>query len=285
MTKFVININGEIKDEKTATISVLDRGFLYGDSVYEVTRTFNKSPLRLDKHIDRLFSSAEKIFFIPKVSKEEIKKEVLKTINHCEFENAFIRLVLTRGVNRDLGLDPDLAIYENLIIYMKELRPNPNWWYEDGVKLKTYLKESSSRGALPKTGNYVINMLAYKDAVSHSFYDALMVNSDGTVTECTTSNIWIVKNGTLLTPSLDVGVLPGITRSTIIEMKCFPVHECQLRIEDIYSADECFITSTTREIVPVTKLDLNLIGDGKPGKVTVSLIAKYKAYILGHLLS
>jgi branched-chain amino acid aminotransferase len=285
MTKFVININGEIKDENSASISVLDRGFLYGDSVYEVTRTFNKIPLRLDKHIERLFSSAQKIFFCPKITKEQIKKEVLKTIAHSDFDNAFIRLVLTRGVNSDLGLDPDLAISENLIIYIKELHPNPKWWYDEGVKLKSYQKESSSKGSLPKTGNYVINMLAYKEAISNSFYDALMINSDGTITECTTSNIWIVKDGKLLTPSLEVGILPGITRSTIVDMNYCPTSETILKIDDFYNADECFITSTTREIVPVVKIDQLPIGNGKPGKITLSLIEEYKAYILRYLLS
>lgn len=286
MSKFFINLNGELLDESNAKISVLDRGFLYGDSVYEATRTFNHTPFRLDQHIERLFDSASKIYFTPKTTREKIKFEVIKTIKAAAFANVSIRIVLSRGTASDLGLDPDLAILENLIIYVKELKPNPTWWYESGVKLGFYQKETSSKGSLPKTGNYIENMLAHRKAISLGFYDSIMINNDGHITECTTSNIWLVKNGTAYTPSLDEGVLPGLTRSTILSMQGLtPIIETKLSPQDIIDADECFITSTTREVVPVTEVEHKKIGNGTPGPITLRILQDYRARINEELKS
>ncbi len=286
MSKFFINLNGELLDESNAKISVLDRGFLYGDSVYEATRTFNHTPFRLDQHIERLFNSASKIYFTPKTTREKIKFEVIKTIKAAAFANVSIRIVLSRGTASDLGLDPDLAILENLIIYVKELKPNPTWWYESGVKLGFYQKETSSKGSLPKTGNYIENMLAHRKAISLGFYDSIMINNDGHITECTTSNIWLVKNGTAYTPSLDEGVLPGLTRSTILSMQGLtPIIETKLSPQDIIDADECFITSTTREVVPVTEVEHKKIGNGTPGPITLRILQDYRARINEELKS
>lgn len=284
MSKFIINLNGELHDEDSAKISVLDRGFLYGDSVYEATRTFNRIPFRLDQHIERLFDSASKIYFIPKTNREKIKSEVIKTLKATSFENVSIRIVLSRGTASDLGLDPELAISENLIIYVKELKPNPTWWYETGVKLGFYQKESSSKGSLPKTGNYIENMLAHRKAISLGLYDSIMINNDGHITECTTSNIWLVKNSVIFTPSLDEGVLPGLTRSTILSMpRQFPIVETKLTPQAVIDADECFITSTTREIVPVTEVDLKKIGNGTPGPITIKILQEYRSRITEEL--
>jgi branched-chain amino acid aminotransferase len=286
MSKFIININGEIHSKENAKISVLDRGFLYGDSVYEALRTFNKVPLRLNLHLDRLFESAQKIYFSPKLSKETIKQEVLKTIESGPYENANIRIVLTRGTNQDLGLNPDLSDAENLIIYLKELTPNPDWWYTAGINLTTFQKETSSKGSLPKTGNYIENMLAHRKALKNNFYDSIMINNDGFVTECTTSNIWLIKDQTIYTPSLDEGVLPGLTRSTILSMSPFLKYkmvETKLVLKDFLKADECFITSTTREIVPVKSIENQLIGKNPPGPITKFLIDEYRKTILKDL--
>jgi branched-chain amino acid aminotransferase len=280
MGKFIININGKVTDESEAKLSVLDRGFLYGDSVYEATRTFNKIPLRLNQHIERLFSSAHKIYFIPQLTSEQIKSEVLKVINQAPYENINLRIVLTRGTNSDLGLNPDLAVSENLIIYAKELTANPDWWYQAGVSLTTYQKESSSKGSLPKTGNYIENMLAYRQALTQNFYDSIMINNDGNITECTTSNIWMVKNGVIYTPHLNDGVLPGLTRATLLAMKPNLIKETQLTLPELLAAEECFITSTTREIVPVTRINDKIIGNGKPGSVTLSLLDDYRKHII-----
>lgn len=286
MSKFFINLNGELLDESTAKISVLDRGFLYGDSVYEATRTFNRTPFRLDQHIERLFDSASKIYFSPKTSRESIKEEAIKTLKAAPFKDASIRIVLSRGTAIDLGLDPSLAVTENLIIYVKELKPNPSWWYNTGVKLGFYQKETSSKGSLPKTGNYIENMLANRQAIAQGFYDSIMINNDGHITECTTSNIWIVKKGIVYTPSLDEGVLPGLTRSTILNMpRQITIIETKLTPKDVFDADECFITSTTREVVPVTEVEHKAIGNGTPGPITLKILHDYRARINEELKS
>lgn len=284
MEDFLVNINGNLFDGSKAQISVFDRGFLYGDSVYEATRTFNKRPFRIDQHIDRLFLSAEKISLAPTYSKEIILSEVLKTIEASPFKDATIRIVLTRGTNSDLGLDPDLADSNNLVIFTKEIKPNPAWWTTDGVSMVFYQKTIEASGSLPKTGNYQENILAHKEAHAKGAYDAFMINTHGHVTEGTTSNAWIIKDRILFTAPLSDGVLDGLTRKTILEMAKrqmlpLPLVEKSLTKDDFLSADECFITSTTRNVVPVTKLEARMIGNGKPGGTTLALLDLYLEFV------
>ncbi len=280
MKDFLININGILYKGPEAQISVFDRGFLYGDSVYEATRTFDKKPFRIGQHIDRLFQSAEKISLEPTCSKEYILAEVMKTIHASSYENVTIRIVLTRGTNSDLGLDPELSGPNNLIIFTREIKPNPSWWISDGVEMIFYQKKIKASGSLPKTGNYQENILANKEAHRKNAYDSFMVNTEGFVTEGSTSNAWIIKNGTIFTPPLSDGVLEGLTRKTLFEMAKnkllpMPLVEKSLSKDDFLSSDECFITSTTRNIVPVTKLEGQNVGTGKPGTMTLELLKLY----------
>ena len=284
MEDFLININGQIHKGPEAKISVFDRGFLYGDSVYESTRTFSKKAFRINQHIDRLFLSAEKIFIIPTFTKEQILCEVLKTIQASSYNDIILRIVLTRGTNNDLGLDPDLSGKNNLIIFSKEIKPNPASWLSNGVSMIFFQRQMEVSGSLPKTGNYQENMLGLRQAHLVSAYDAFLINTHGYVTEGTTSNAWIIKNGVLYTPSLADGVLDGLTRKTLLEMaKChklpLPLIEKSLTPEDFKTADECFITSTTRNIVPVTILEGQKIGSGTPGKVTLKILELYLEFV------
>lgn len=284
MEDFLVNINGTLLKGPEAKISVFDRGFLYGDSVYEATRTFNKRPFRIDQHIDRLFLSAEKISLEPTYSKEVILSEVLKTIEAAPFKDATIRIVLTRGTNSDLGLDPALSGPNNLVVFTKEIKPNPAWWITDGVSMIFFQKKIEASGSLPKTGNYQENILANREATSRGAYDSFMINTHGHVTEGTTSNAWIIKNNILFTPPLADGVLEGLTRKTLLEMARrqmlpLPLVEKSLSKDDFLSADECFITSTTRNVVPVTKIESHLIGNGKPGALTLKLLELYLEFV------
>ncbi|MBY0415898.1 MAG: aminotransferase class IV [Bdellovibrionales bacterium] len=284
MKDFLININGSIEKGIDAKISVFDRGFLYGDSVYESTRTFSKKPFRIDRHIDRLFMSAEKISLTPTYTKEEILKEIQKTIQASPYQNVTLRIVLTRGTNSDLGLDTELSGPNNLIIFTKEIKSNPSEWLTKGVSMIFYQKKIAASGSLPKTGNYQENILGNKEAHKLHAYDAFLVNTHGHVTEGTTSNAWIIKNGVLLTPPLQDGVLDGLTRKTLIEMSeahllPLPLVEKSLTKEEMLAADECFITSTTRNIVPVTKIENQLIKDGKPGAITLDLLRLYLDFV------
>ncbi len=286
MGKFLININGELFDETTGKISVFDRGFLYGDSVYEATRTFNRIPFRIHQHLERLFDSAEKIALSPTLSRAEILTSITQTIAASLHENISLRIILTRGTNSDIGLDPELSSANNLIIITKAILPNPAWWLTTGLSMVFYKKKSSQKGSLPKSGNYQENILANKEALARGAYDAIMVNADGHVTESSTSNIWMVKDGVIYTPALKDGVLEGLTRKTIFEMashKNLNIKEATLTPQDFLTADECFITSTTRNIVPVTKIEGHPIGGAMPGKLTMELLSTYLEYVsVGH---
>lgn len=286
MEQFLINLNGKITDGQSAVISVFDRGLLYGDSVYETTRTFNRRPFRLQKHLTRLFDSADKIFLTPTLSKLEIETEILKTIEASPHQNQFLRIVLTRGTNLDLGLDPDLCVANNLIIYSKEISPPPDCWYTQGVDVVFYQKTSQMAGALPKTGNYQENIKAFKEAKRAQSLDALMINPQGFVTEGTTSNIWIVKGDKIITPPLEDGLLNGLTRQALFEMQFknalpgpLSITEASLTPQDFFVADECFMTSTTRNLVPVTTIGKRPIGSGKPGNATLKLLKSYLQYV------
>ena len=284
MLDFLVSINGLISSGKDAVVSVFDRGFLYGDSVYESTRTFDKKPFRLDQHIDRLFMSAEKISLTPTYSKAEIKNQVAKLIAASNFSNLSIRIVLTRGINSDLGLDPNLSGPNNLIIYAKEIKPNPLEWLTTGVSMIFFQKKIEAHGSLPKTGNYQENILAHQKATDKGVYDAFMVNTEGFVTEGTTSNAWIIKNQTIFTPPLSDGVLEGLTRKSLLDMALknklpLPVIEKSLTRADFLNADECFITSTTRNIVPVTSIEGQSIKNGAPGPITLEILNRYLDFV------
>jgi branched-chain amino acid aminotransferase len=285
MKDFLININGELYNNLDAKISVFDRGFLYGDSVYETTRTFNKKPFRINKHIDRLFSSAEKISLTPTYTKDQILEEIQKTIQASSSENLSLRIVLTRGTNSDLGLDPELAFANNLIIFSKEILPNPSSWITEGVSMTFYNKLTSSTGSLPKTGNYQENIMAYNFAKKENYFDAFLINTSGFVTEGSTSNAWIIKNNSLYTPPLSDGVLEGLTRKAIFDMAAqhilpLPLIEKSLLPADLLASDECFITSTTRNVVPVSKISGQAIGNGKPGDFTLLILKKYLEFVM-----
>lgn len=282
MTNFLININGELFNEENAKISVFDRGFLYGDSVYESTRTFNRCPFRIKLHLDRLFLSAQKIELEPTYSKKDILTLIEQTIKASPHNDIFLRIILSRGTNSDLGLDPELSSKNNLIIITKAIAPNPEWWLTKGLSMIFHQKKSIERGSLPKSGNYQENILAYKEAIKKGAYDAIMVNTDGHATEATTSNIWMIKNNIIFTPSLDSGVLDGLTRKTLIQLAQrhnLPLMEKNLTREDFLSADECFISSTTRNLVPVTQIEGQPIGIGSPGKLTLELLKMYLEFV------
>ncbi|MBC7537593.1 MAG: aminotransferase class IV [Bacteriovorax sp.] len=282
MDKFLININGELFNEEKAKISVFDRGFLYGDSVYEATRTFNRIPFRIQHHLDRLFFSAQKIELELTYSRKEILELILQTIKASPHNDIFLRIILTRGTNIDLGLDPELSSKNNLIIITKAITPNPDWWLTKGLSMIFHNKKSSERGPLPKTGKYLENILAYKDATEKGAFDSIMVNTAGHVTEGTTSNIWMIKDNIIYTPSLQDGVLDGLTRKTLIQMadrNNLMLQEISLTQEDFLGADECFITSTTRNLVPVTIIEGRPVGNGLPGKKTLELLKMYLEFV------
>ncbi len=283
-----ININGEITTKEKAKISIFDRGFLFGDSVYEVISTYNHVLFKLDEHVQRLWESASRLAIPISLSKKELVYEIEKTLKKLQVPEAYIRVIITRGEGM-IGLDPALATKNNIIIICKKLPPNPSWWYQSGVEVivaKILRNPKESVDPNIKSGNYLNNVLAYAEAKDRGAFDAIMLNRDGLITEGTTNNIWIVKNKIMLTPPLEAGILSGITRETLIKLakeNGLDVQETNFYPEQLYQADECFLTSSTKELVPIIKVDEKSIGSGSPGPMTKKLHLLYKEYINKHV--
>jgi branched-chain amino acid aminotransferase len=280
----VININGNILKPEDAKISVFDRGFLFGDSVYEVTDAINGSPIFMDEHLTRLWQSANKIDMPINFTRSKIIAEVQKTLKVLNTKRAYIRIVVTRGEG-EITLDPQAAHNNNLVIITKELPENPKWWYQDGVEvIIAGIKRTSIESMDPavKSGNYLNNILAFNEAIKSGAFDAVMLNHDGDITEGTTSNIWMIKDKKLFTPPLKAGLLGGITRAKVLELchkEGFKVEEKNISPEEFKSADEAFLTSSTKRIVPIVKVDQTTLGTGKPGKVTLAISQIYNKLI------
>ena len=280
-TRYWINVNGTIGAPGEGHISVLDRGFLYGDSVYEVTRTYNKTPLFMEDHLTRLTLSAERIYMPLQMGLDEITVEAMKTLEASGLSEAYIRIIITRGEG-EISLDPNSQTKQNFVIICKEQKAYPDEWYEKGVRLAMSLVVRNAPDAMDpniKSGNYLNNVLAFKAASEAGAHEAVMLNDKGEVTECTTSNIWIVKNGEIWTPPIKAGLLEGITRSKLLDLgkkHKLPMKEKLFYPKDILEADECFITSSTREVLPVTQVDDTHLSQGSIGPVTKKLLGLYQ---------
>jgi len=279
-----ININGNIVGPEEANISVFDRGFLFGDSIYEVTLTYDGILYKIEEHLDRLWESASHLDMPISISRKQLTYQMLKTLKALNEERAYIRVVITRGEG-EIGLDPKLAAKNNLVIITKKLPENPTWWYDSGVEVivaSVLRNPKESMDPAIKSGNYLNNVLAYNQAKKQGAFDAIMLNADGKVTEGTTNNIWIVKDGMLKTPPLAAGLLSGITRKTLLELakiNKIPVEETNFTPDELKAADECFLTSSTKELVPITKIDEISIGSGTPGELTKRLHQIYRKQV------
>ncbi len=279
---FKINFNGVI--EENPSISVFDHGFLFGDSVYEVIATHNNKPIFMEEHLHRLTNSANGISLALPNDQNWFVREINKTLQAAGNEESYIRIVVTRGVG-DIDIDPTSCQNPNVLIYVAPHKDYAQDNYIKGinvalVSIKRNPKEALNPGI--KTGNYLNNVLAIVEAKKLGAKDALMLSPSGYLTECTTSNIFLVQGERILTPSLDCGILPGITRDTVIQLakeNGLPVEEGEWPPETLEKADEIFITGTLKKIMPVTQLDGRSIGKGKPGPVTQKLIRLYDNYV------
>lgn len=280
----IVCINGSFTAPEEAMVSVFDRGFLYGDSVYEVTLTYDYTPFLWDKHLERLRKSAEGIGLPLPWTDHELTELVYRGIQKVDGPRQYIRLIVTRG-GGEIGLDPNLSDGQNLFIIFRELPEHPPKYYDQGVSLITAeIMRNPKRAVDPnvKSGNYLNNVLAISQAKEKGAYDAIMLNSKSFVTESTSANVWIVENDVFLTPPLEAGLLGGITRASVIEIgksHGLKVIEENLSPERVRSAQEVFITSSTREIMPVTSVDGQVIGNGLPGQHTKKLHGLYKKFV------
>lgn len=277
-----IYINGKFYDKESAKISVFDHGLLYGDGVFEGIRSYNRRVFKLNEHIDRLFESAQSIMLKISLTKEQLIKAVLETIKTNKLDNAYIRLVVTRGIG-DLGLDPRKCIQgPTIIIIADKIALYPQELYQKGLVIVTVPTVRNLPEALNpqiKSLNYLNNILAKIEAGNAGCDEAIMLDSLGYVAECTGDNIFVVKNGELYTPPQCMGTLRGITRDSILEIarkNKIAAHEHVITRHEVYISDECFLTGTAAEVIPVVKVDGRVIGQGKPGKLTLSLMKKFK---------
>ena len=283
--KTIININGEICRPEDAKISVFDRGFLFGDSVYEVAKTYQGIPFLLQDHLDRLWKSASRLEMHLTISQDEVSAEVNKALAELGVEEAYFRIILTRGEG-PISLDPGEGVKNNLIIIAQEHLPYPSTWYENGVHVViTNVVRVSKESVDPnvKSGNYLNNVMAFMQAKREKAFDSIMLNYKGYVTQGTTSNVWIVKDNTIKTPPLQAGILEGITRKTLLQLAksddSLKIEQVNFTAEELINADECFLTSTMKEIVPVTQVDNSPIGTGTVGPLTVKLHSLYSDFV------
>ncbi len=279
-----IFIDGKLLNESNAKISVFDHGLLYGDGVFEGIRAYNDRVFKLKEHIDRLFYSAKAILLEIPMTPAELIKATTATIRANKLRDAYVRLVVTRGVG-NLGLNPRSCPKPTVIIIAGKIQVYPAELYARGMEIVTVPTVRNLHSALNpaiKSLNYLNNILAKIEANNAGVEEAVMLNSEGFVAECTADNLFIIKNGELLTPSLSAGALYGITRGTVMELAAqnrMKVSEPNLTRYDLFNADECFLTGTGAEIMPVIKIDGRVIGSGKPGAYTAKLITGYKALV------
>ncbi|MBE7501945.1 MAG: branched-chain-amino-acid transaminase [Verrucomicrobiales bacterium] len=275
-------VDGQYFDERQAKISVFDHGLLYGDGIFEGIRAYNGRVFKLKEHLDRLFWSAKALLLKIPMSHAALTAAVVETCRRNQVRDGYIRLLVTRGVGT-LGLNPNRCKKPSIIIIAGTIQLYPRSFYEKGMEIVTVPTARNLHSALNpaiKSLNYLNNILAKIEANIAGVEEAIMLNAEGYVAECTGDNLFILKAGQLLTPPLSAGALYGITRGTVIELAReagIPVSETNLTRYDVFNADECFLTGTGAEIVPVVKVDGRVIGTGRPGAVTRRLEESYHA--------
>jgi branched-chain amino acid aminotransferase len=276
-----IYINGKLYKKEDAKISVFDHGLLYGDGVFEGIRVYNRLIFRLDEHMDRLYESAHSILLKVPLSKEDFVQAIIKTLKENNLDNAYLRVIVTRGEG-DLGLDPRRCIGGSIIIIADKIALYPKELYKNGMEIITVATTRNAHEALNpqiKSLNYLNNILAKIEAINSGYEEALMLNDQGYVAECTGDNVFIIKKGEFYTPPECMGALSGVTRDTVLEIvrsSKIPTHEHVFTRHELYVSDECFLTGTAAEIIPIVKVDGRIIGSGKPGKLTLNLMEKFR---------
>lgn len=281
MMGLLIYLNGKLVKEEDAKVSVFDRGLLYGDGVFEGIRIYNGRIFKLDEHIARLYDSAKAVMLEIPLNFEDIKNATIQTVRSNELKEGYIRMIVTRGVG-DLGLNPMNCKIPTLIIIASKIALYPDSLYQNGldvITVPTRRNLAESVNPAIKSLNYLNNILAKIEANNAGFPEALLLNQEGFVSECTGENIFIVKNNTVITPPVSAGVLEGITRAAIRDI-CLKLdigfREINFTRYDIFKSDETFLSGTAAEIVPVVSLDRRIIGSGKPGEITRTITREFR---------
>ena len=292
----IINVNGRITDGQSAVVPVLDHGFLYGEGIYEVIRTYEGRLFLFDRHMARLRRSAEMIELPVPFTDAGLHSRITETIGVLDRERdrggwgaeTYVRVLLTRGVG-EISYNPAFCRNPTLVIIVKPLVPQPAEVYGGGVRVvlvPVVRNHPGSVNPLIKSNNLLNNALAAQQALREGAFEAVMRNYRGELSECSLSNLFIVRDGAALTPPIDAGLLAGITRGFLFEVgeaAGVRVLETPLRDEDLFGADEAFLTGTTLEIVPIVRVDDKTIGSGQPGPVTRKLLQQLRS--MAHALS
>jgi branched-chain amino acid aminotransferase len=276
-----IYIDGNFYSEANAKISVFDHGLLYGDGIFEGIRFYNGRVFRLEEHLARLWDSARSICLEIPMTVRDMTEALLETIRQNHLRDGYIRLLVTRGIG-NLGLNPTQCKSPSVIIIAAKIALYHEDFYRKGLTIVTCATRRSNPAALNpavKSLNYLNNVMARIEANLAGADEALMLNDAGNVAECTADNVFIVKRGQVMTPPVTAGALRGITRSLVFEIAAefgIKVQEADITRHDVFVADECFLTGTAAEIVPVVKADGRSIGNGKPGPITTRIIARFR---------
>jgi branched-chain amino acid aminotransferase len=282
----IVNVNGRVTDQKDAVVPVFDHGFLYGEGIYETLRTYNGEPFLFERHMQRLRTSADMLALAVPLSDADIDRRFRETMRAGGFggdssREAYIRILVTRGVG-ELSYDPAGCPSPTIVVIVKPHVNPPAELFARGVRVSlvpVVRNHPGSVSPLIKSNNLLNNALAMQEALRRGGFEGIMRNHKGELAECTQSNLFIVKNGAALTPPIEAGLLPGITRAYLFEIGAelgIPVREQVLRDDDLFTADECFLTSTTREVLPIVQVDDAPIGSGAPGPVTRALLEGYR---------
>jgi len=277
-------IDGKLYPKEEAKVSVLDHGFLYGDGVFEGIRAYNGRVFRLEQHFDRLWQGARTLMLQIPLSRDELRKAVLWTLRENKLRDAYIRLVVTRGVG-DLGLDPRKCPRPSVIIITDTISLYPAELYERGMEVVSVSTRKNRPDALNpniKCLNYLNQILGRLEVNREGAPEGIMLNQDGHVAEATADNIFMVLKGVLVTPPAIAGILLGITRETVLEVavkEAIPTEEKLFGLHTLYNSDECFLTGTGAEVVPVVKVDGRTIGAGVPGEMTRRIIKSFRELV------
>lgn len=276
-----IYLNGSLVPKEEAKVSVFDRGFLYGDSVFETIRIYDGKPFLIDEHITRLLNGLKALRFQKLPAGLKVHSE--KVIEANKVKNGVLRIAVTRG-ELTSGIAPSACKEPTVVITAREGMPYNEGLYERGFKaiIPSVRKDSRSPLCKVKSANFLTHILAKGEATDAGVDEAVMLNYDGLVTEATVSNIFLVKGKTLFTPSLESGILPGVTRKVVLEMAekmGLEVAECEIRPEELYGADEAFLTNSLMEVMPLVEVDKRLIGNGLPGDVTKEIHKNYQKLV------
>ena len=280
----IIFMNDRLVPEDEAKVSVFDHGLLYGDGVFEGLRSYSGTVFRLDAHLDRLWASARAICLEIPLSKAAVAKAVNDTLAANKLSDGYVRLVVTRGAG-SFGLDPNRSANPQVIVIADTISLYPREFYEQGLKIVTAATQRVQSAALSpriKSLNYLNNIMAKLEGLRAGCVEALMLNHKGEVAECTGDNVFVVRSGVLLTPPPDAGILEGITRNAVMELARAAGIDCReatLTRHDLYTADECFLTGTAAEVIPVVDIDGRMIGAGTPGPITKQLTTAFHALV------